>query len=697
LFGCRDEDVILQRIFCDGVVMAAKLLIYQFLDIRVEVTSFRVSKAGRPVALEPKAIETLVFLLERRGRLVERDELLNGVWRDSFVTPNALTRIIAQLRRELDDDPKEARIIETVPTRGYRFIAEVEQLEAEPSSPASVESRTPQFIGVASIGDSQPAFGMGPAVEEFPPADIILERQDENDWKLAADQPTLEIKPPKRNISRRRWLGAAVVLALAIPAAIFYQRRADESRKPSSSQPAKSIAVLPFRQLTPAGGDEYIGVGLADALITRLSGLRQIIVRPTSAVLKFNRPEGDVVAIGRELKVTSVLDGSVQQVAEHVRVTARLINVTDGKPLWAESYDAEFKDVFQVQDAISTRIASALSLQLNEVDRQRLAKRPTANIEAYQLYLRGSYRLNRFTVEDHHRAISYFKQAIDRDPSFALAYASLGAVYGFAISSDVTDQNEARAKAEAARRQALALDPTLGDVHAVTGADEFWRLHNAQAARESFIRAMELNPNSALAYQYYAWFLTATGHFEEAKVIMRRAQDIDPLAPFIGADQAMPFYYARDYEAARAHAAQAVALDPNFWAGHFRLGEAYEGLGDYAKAAAEFERSFALQGQTDVRAMLARELALGGKREEASRILQEIASAKTLHSPNFYHIALGYLGLGAKETALEWLERARAENDGWLGWVKVDPRLDPIRGDARFAELTRALGVNKWN
>jgi len=234
-------------------------------------------------------------------------------------------------------------------------------------------------------------------------------------------------------------------------------------------------------------------------------------------------------------------------------------------------------------------------------------------------------------------------------------------------------------------------------VHAVTGAWEFWGLHNAQAARESFIRAMELNPNSALAYQYFAWFLTATGHFDEAKVIMRRAQDIDPLSPFISADQAMPLYYARDYEAARALAAQAVALDPNFWVGHVRLGEAYEGLGDYSKSAAEFERCLALQGPIEFRAAVARELALGGKREEASRILKEVASSKALRPPIFYKIALGYLGLGEKDTALEWLERAKAENDSWLGWVKVDPRLDPIRGDARFVELTKALGVDKWN
>ncbi len=675
-------------------MMAAKSLIYQFLDVRVEVASFRVIRGGQALALEPKAIETLIFLLERRGRLVEKDELLNGVWQGSFVTPNALTRIIAQLRRELGDDPKEARIIETVPTRGYRFIAEAEIFEeAQPSSPANFESRKPQFVGADSWGDFQPTLGTASAIDEFPQAEISLERREGSALRPITDQPIPETLPQKRNLSRRFWLVSAVVLMLAASAAFFYQRRVVENRKLSASHAPQSIAVLPFKQLA-AGGDENIGIGLTDALITKLSGLRQILVRPTVAVLKYGKSDGDVAAIGRELKVATVLDGSVQRSDDRVRVTVRLLRVADGMPIWAESYDTEFKNVFQVQEAISARIASALSLQLNEEERQRLAKRPTEDIEAYRLYLRGLYHLSRFTTEDHDQAASLFSQAIARDPSFALAYANLGTVYQIGLISTVKDQNEAKTKAVAAFQKGLSLDPALPEFYAAMAVIEFWELHNARTAGEAFTRAMALHPNSMMVYQQYIWFLTATGHFEDAKEIRRQALQIDPLT---SADQSMPFYYAREYETSRAIAEREIASDPNNWGGHHWLGNAYEGLGDYAKAVTEFERTLALHGPNDMRAFLARVLARAGKTEEARRMLNEITSANTPRPISPYYVALAYVALGEKETAFQWLDRARAENDKWLGWVKVDPCLDPIRGDARFVALTKALGVDGWN
>lgn len=676
-------------------MMVAKSLVYQFLDVRVEVAPFRVMRGGRALALEPKAIETLIFLLERPGRLVEKDELLNGVWRDSFVTPNALTRIIAQLRRELGDDPKAAQIIETVPTRGYRFIAEVEQWqEADSASSASFDSKAIQFTGDGFEANPLTTFDVARTQEEFSQAEFDPEQREEGAFGVIRNQPPPEISTRNRKVSRILWFAAAGVLGLATLAAIIYQRHAVESQKLPLAHAPQSIAVLPFKQLASAGGDENIGLGLADALITKLSGLRQILVRPTSAIFKYGQSEEDVAEIGRKLKVSTVLDGSVQRSGERVHVTVRLLRVADGMPIWAESYDTEFNDVFQVQEAISTKIASALSLQLNEDERQRLAKRPTEDIEAYQLYLRGVYHLGRFTVEDHNQAVSLFNQAIARDPSFALAYANLGNVYQFGMISTVKDQNQAKAKAVAAFQKALSLDPALPELHAAMAAIEFWGFHNARAARESFTRAMVFNPNSTLAYQQYAWFLVATGNFKEAKEIQRRAFEIDPLTP---ADQSMPFYYERDYETARAIAERESASDPHNWLGPMRLGNVYEGLGDYARAVANFERALALQAPSDIRAHLARALAGAGKTEEARRMLNEIISSKGPQLPSPYFIALAYVALGEKETAFKWLDRARAENDKWLGWLKVDPCLDPIRRDARFAVLTKALDVDHWN
>lgn len=676
-------------------MMVAKSLIYQFLDVRVEVAPFRVMRGGRALALEPKAIETLIFLLDRPGRLVEKDELLNGVWQDSCVTPNALTRVIAQLRRELEDNPKAAHIIETVPTRGYRFIAKVEQWqEAESASSASFESKTIQFTSDDFETSPMPAFEVVQMHQEFPQAKITPEKQEQGAFRVDGNQPPPEISTRNRNVSRILWFGAAGILVLAISAAVFYQLRSVESQKPPLGHAPQSIAVLPFKQLASAGSDENIGLGLADALITKLSSLRQILVRPTSAVFKYEQSEEDIAAIGRKLKVATVLDGSVQRSGERVHVTVRLLRVSDGMPIWAESYDTEFNNVFQVQEAISARIASALSLQLNEDERQRLAKRPTEDIEAYRLYLRGIYHLSRFTVEDHNQAVTLFNQAIARDSSFALAYANLGNAYQFGMISTVKDQNEAKAKTLEAFQKALSLDPVLPEVHAAMAAIQFWGFHSAPAARESFIRAMTLGPNSTLAYQQYAWFLAATGHFKEAKEIQRRALEIDPLTP---ADQSMPFYYERDYETARAIAERESDSDPNNWFGPMRLGNAYEGLGDYTKAVAEFERTLVLHGPSDLRSHLARVLARAGKAKEARRLLNESASTKGAQPPSSYYVALAYVALGEKETAFQWLNRAQMENDRWLGWLKVDPGLDPIRGDSRFAALSKALDVENWN
>lgn len=676
-------------------MMAAKSLIYQFLDVRVEVAPFRVMRGGLALALEPKAIETLIFLLERPGRLVEKGELLNGVWRDSFVTPNALTRIIAQLRRELQDDPKAAHIIETVPTRGYRFIAKVEQWqETGPDSSASFESKKIQFTGDDFEENPQPAFEIAQTQQEFPQTEINLEKREEGTFGVIGDRTPSEALTRKSNVSQILWLVTAGFLVLVISAAVFYQRRSIESQKLPSGHAPQSIAVLPFKQLASAGGDENIGLGLADALITKLSGLRQILVRPTSAVFKYGQSEEDVAAIGRKLKVETVLDGSVQRSGERVHVTVRLLRVSDGMPIWADSYDTEFNNVFQVQEAISARIASALSLQLNEGERQRLAKRPTEDIEAYRLYLRGIYHLGRFTVEDHDQAVGLFNQAIARDSSFALAYANLGNAYQFGMISTVKDQNEAKVKTVEAFQKALSLDPALPEVHAAMAAIQFWGFHNAPAARESFARTMSLNLNSTLAYQQYAWFLVATGHFKEAKDIQRHAHEIDPLTP---ADQSMPFYFERDYEMARAIAERESASDLNNWFGPMRLGNAYEGLGNYTKAIAEFERTLVLHGPSDMRAHLARVLARAGKAEEARRLLNEPASTEWAQPPSPYFVALAYVALGEKEKAFMWLDRARAENDRWLGWLKVDPGLDPLRGDSRFDALSKALDVVHWN
>lgn len=576
--------------------MTDKPLIYQFDDVRVELDSFRVFKAGEPVALEPKAFEALIFLLERRGRLVTKDELLDGVWKDAFVTPNALTRIVAQLRRALGEDARAARYIETVPTRGYRFIAEVEEREGK-------------------------------------------ERAQN---KTAHD---------------------------------------------------RTLAALPFKFLGAGAEGDYFGVGLADSLITRLSNIRSLTVRSTSAVLKYGGRDHELAIVGRALRVELVLDGTVQRAGDRVRVTVQLVRVTDGKSLWGDTYDVAFVDIFQVQDTISAQVAEALRIQLTGSERERLAKRPTDDIEAYQLYLRGTHHLYKFTPDDSQQALRYFNEAIARDPTYALAYVGLSNAYGIAASFG--DDESAR-RAEAAALKAIELDPTLAEVHAALAGIRFWQKRDARAAQDSFSRALELNPNSATVHHYYAWFLTATARFDEGEKHLRRALELDPLSPLLNVDQGLPLFFARRYDEARARYARALEFDDESWYAHLRLGEACEAAEDFARAVSEFERAVTLSGGDPVvRAQLARALALAGKKKEAQRLLDELSAkdAQPLSSP--YYVALAYAALDNPDEAFAWLDHARAEGDKWLGWMNVDPRLDPLRSDARFHALLQRAGSER--
>lgn len=440
------------------------------------------------------------------------------------------------------------------------------------------------------------------------------------------------------------------------------------------------------------GGEEnYLGVGLTDSLITKLSNIHSLTVRPTSAVLKYGAEGSDTTAAGRELRVESVLDGAVQRAGDQVRATVQLVRVKDGKPLWAETYDAEFQNIFQVQDEVSAQVAEALKLQLTGGERERLVKRPTDDLEAYQLYLRGNYHLYKFTPYALQKALRHFNEAVGRDPAYALAYAGLANAYGIASSFG---DDEAALRAEAAAAKAIELDPTLAEAHAALAALRFWQKRDSQSAQDHFIQALELNPNSATVHHYYTWFLTATGRFDEAGKHVRRALELDPLSPTINVDQGIPFFYARRYGEARARYESALEFDGESWYAHLRLGEACAAAGDFERAVREFERAVqSSNNDSSVRAQLAHALALAGKKREAQRLLDELTAkderiAREGHqTASPYYIALAHAAMNNRDQAFAWLHRAHREGDKWFGWLQVDPRLDSLRHDSRFTEF----------
>ncbi len=507
------------------------------------------------------------------------------------------------------------------------------------------------------------------------------------------DAATVAVSPQAKTYfwkPQSRVLAIALII-LAATAGIVYFALSNKTTKQETSVDAadKTLAVLPFKLLNPNDETNYLSVGLADSLITKLSNVRSLTVRPTSSVIRYAN-ETDTAGAGRELKVETVIDGTVQQAGDRVRVSVQMIRAADGKSLWANTYDAQLVNIFQVQDEISAKITEALKIQLSSDERARISRPPTDNIEAYQLYLRGNYYLYSFTPDSLQKALQNYNQAVALDPTYALAYAGLANAYGI---SAPFGNDEAALRAEAAALKAIELDPTLGEARAALAVTQFWKKRETDKAQNSFNRALELNPNSAVIRHYYSWFLIATARFDEAGQHLRRALELDPLSPGINVDQGLPLFFARRYTEARASYEQALKLDANFAYAHQRLSEACEGAGDFVCAIAEFERAIALSNNDSmVKIQLARSLALAGKRDEARRLLKELTAQDTPRiSP--YHLALVYIALNEPDEAFANLNRALAEQDKWLGWIKVDPRLDSLRPDPRYQDLLRRVGL----
>lgn len=339
--------------------------------------------------------------------------------------------------------------------------------------------------------------------------------------------------------------------------------RAPESAR-GEGAPVRSIAVLPFKYLGGAGGDEYLGLGIADAIITRLSNLRQIVVRPTSSVRKYAGTAQDPLVAGRELRVEAVLEGNIQRAGNRIRATVQLISVRHEAPLWAEKFDVEFRDIFTVEDATSEQVARALILKLTREERELLAKRYTADSEAYQLYLKGRYNWNKRSQGGLRTASSYFQQAIDKDPSYALAYAGLADCHNLHSYYGELPPRESFPKAKAASIKALEIDDGLAEAHTSLAFVRAWYDWDWPAAESEFQRALELNPNYATAHHWYALFLTAMERAGEALEEIQLAHEIDPLSLPINRDVGLVYHRARQCDRAIEQYLETIELDPRF-------------------------------------------------------------------------------------------------------------------------------------
>jgi TolB-like protein len=504
--------------------------------------------------------------------------------------------------------------------------------------------------------------------------------------------PAASARQPRKHV----WI-LVVIVGAALSIGVFFVGRYTVGNKTATGLadelPTKSIAVLPFESLSEDKSNTYFAEGVQDEILTRLAKVADLKVISRTSTQRFKSAPSDLRDIAKQLGVANILEGSVQKANDQVRVNVQLINALTDAHLWAEIYDRKLTDIFSVESDIAKTIADTLQAKLTGSEKTAIAKKPTANPEAYELYLKGRFFWNKRTGADLLKAIDYFNQAIAKDPAYALAYAGLADSYLLLSPYGAAAPKDSVPQAKAAVKKALELDDTLAEAHAssariISGYD-----FDSQQAIAEFERALQLNPNYATAHHWFAAGpLLALGRFDQSVVEGKRSIELDPLSLINNADFGNDYYYARRYAEAIAQLRKTIEIEPRFYLAHFYLGQAFQAKGLLPEAITEYRKATELDDDPFALALLGQAYARAGRRDEANRILVQLnQEAKTRYvSP--YGVGLMYLGLGDKKRAMDELERAYRENDGGDVYnIRIDPMLDDLRGDPRFEALAEKI------
>jgi TolB-like protein/DNA-binding winged helix-turn-helix (wHTH) protein/tetratricopeptide (TPR) repeat protein len=620
--------------------------------------AYKLLRDGEPIALTPKAFHMLLVLVENHGRVLEKEELIRAVWPDTFVEEGNLCVTISLLRKVFG---KEHPYIKTVSKHGYWFDAEIKQLSAE--------TETVRPAGAALI----------PLDREVIPSGI--------------EHRKLEIVPRFR-FSRVLTLSCVVVIMATIFLAFgFWPRvRAHAAR----TSEIRSLAVLPFETFGTDSGIKYLGLGMADALITKLASTGRIATRPTRAMQKYQGTSQDPRSVGYEQRVDAVLDGQIQLSGDRVRVTAQLIRVADGKHLWADTFDEEFTNVFAVEDTLSADVVSSIRFELTGKEKEPLAKHPERSREAYAAYLTGRFFWNERTGAGLKKGLDYFQRAIAIDPSYAEAYSGIADSYAMLGLYQVLPPNDAFPKAKAAATKALSLDNSLAEAHSTLGFVHFYYDWDGAAAEREFTTALEENPNYAIAHSWRGFSLAVMGRFNEAVREEKLAVEDDPLSASIGTNAGWVNFLAGQNEQAISILEKVIEIDPNFPRAHFRLGNIYEHMNQYRRAIAEYEKAVELSGgDTYYEASLGHAYAMAGMISEATKNLHELEDLSRIRYVSPYAIALVCFGIGEADRGYLRLERAIADRSTSMAYLNVDPTLNNLRSDPRFVAILREANLQK--
>jgi TolB-like protein/DNA-binding winged helix-turn-helix (wHTH) protein len=621
-----------------------------FADFEVDLRAGELRKEGVKIRLQEQPFRVLTILLDFAGEVVTREELRSRLWpADTFVDfDHRLAAAISKLRDALDDSAHSPRFIETVGRRGYRFLVPVESAEA--------------------------------------PADTVVGSQAQASLELPAGTS----RAREATWPRAALAGGALVLLLALGFLLLHRWRLTDSALPHIS----SIAVLPLENLSNDPEQQYFVEGMTDEIITDLAKLPGIRVISRTSAMQYKNTHKTMPQIARELNVDTVVEGTVLRVGNRVRIRTQLVYAPADRHIWAQAYERDLKDVLTLQANLAQDIAGEIQLKLTSQQRANLATAHTVDPEAHELYLKGRYFWNKRDQEGFTKAIDYFQQAIAKDPTYAAAYAGLADSYALSGGFNLVPVGQAMPRAQAAAEKALELDSNLAEAHASLGLIAPFNDWNWADAERHYERAIELNPNYATAHHWYAeGYLMPVGRANEAIAEIRKAQALDPLSAVIATDLGKELYFVRRYDEALVELRRALELDPNFVSAHNWISDTLLEKRLYNDAIAELEKTKPFKEERVYIRQTAYLYARTGRRGEARAALAKSLQLSKGKQVSSGAVALTYAALGEKNESFHWLEKAYTDRSSFMTSLKYWSVFDALRGDPRFADLLRRVGL----
>jgi DNA-binding winged helix-turn-helix (wHTH) protein/tetratricopeptide (TPR) repeat protein len=661
---------------------------YEFGEFRLDAETPSLWRDGRLVQIFPKALEVLVMLVEKRDAVVSREELLEKIWQDAFVEESNITYTVSLLRKTLNENGKK-HFIQTVPKRGYRFVADVREVVENGAVETKPVPPDPAAVVSIPIEPSIPIEQLKAQQEPKAPAE-----------PKAAEEPKAQDEPKAREEPKTqvRWHFISIILLGLLFVTSFavwwsFGDRRGLSSVAVSERNIRTIAILPLKTLTESEQSTALSLGLTDSLISRLGSLNRFAVRPLNSVKDYTEAGKNPLEFGEELKVDAVLEGTLQIVENRLRVNLRLWDVRDGAQLWQGSFDSAEADFFNLQDTISTKVTQSLVSRLIEKDRRLLTRRETENRDAFHAYWRGRFFLEK---RNPAKAIAEFQQAINLDPNYAAPYTGLADAYIWQANFTSGSDAELYAKAKIATDQALELDPNLAEAHSSLGRIKYNYDWDWKGAEESFRQAIKLNPDSVNAHQFYARLLTTLGRYDEGLAEINKARQLDPRSADLGVPLFAILEKRGEFDQSLKILEATLEMDGDSQFARRGIGKIHLLKGDYAKVIESGNRLFPNPKDADFAwaSMLATAYYKTGQTEKATEMRNHLKKMAEKDPKSLYFLALHDSELGRRDEAVAALQKCFELREERLIWTKDEPRFANLKDDSRFREILRKMNLD---